>query len=59
MSKIGILKNYGGAESRHGGAARITQVNGLYRPINGFNLLPCVIMIKRLNTYIFHFIHTK
>jgi len=24
MSKIGILKNYGGAGSRHGGAGRIT-----------------------------------
>jgi len=24
MSKIGILKNYGGAGSRHGGARRIT-----------------------------------
>jgi len=24
MSKIGILKNYGGAVSRHGGAGRIT-----------------------------------
>jgi len=24
MSKMGILKNYGGAGSRHGGAGRIT-----------------------------------